>query len=336
MNKKIAIFYTGEPRTIFKTIKYFKNIVLKNDNYHVFAVLQKTNNYQDIKKLIFDNFNNNLKKLEWFIKDDEEWIQKRDYIVNKIERMEDRWKNYIRDSGSIIEYYQMYLAYKNMENYEKENNIKYDYIFKIRCDNIITQSIHFDWIDYDKEFIKNYLYEIKNKFNIDSIINYKLISIFMNTIYHFNRLNSVENYTIANFKWVKPNYMMTDELKRILNINNEDDFLNEFYEYFKNEKYCFIFRTNNIYFMNRTHFHPIHILYENYAQIRFDDNEDHYWFNAESQFVKCLKINNIDVFDSCTQIEEKSLYEYNNQNYFNENEELKLNDPNILFFICRH
>ena len=34
-----------------------------------------------------------------------------------------KWKNYLRNSGSMIEYYQMYLAYYSMSKYEKENYI---------------------------------------------------------------------------------------------------------------------------------------------------------------------------------------------------------------------
>ena len=59
MNKKIAVIYTGEVRTIEKSIQYFKENVIINDNYHVFAILQ-TNNIE-----YFDNF---VKNNYWYKK----------------------------------------------------------------------------------------------------------------------------------------------------------------------------------------------------------------------------------------------------------------------------
>ncbi len=333
MSKKIAIFYTGEPRTIYKTIKYFKNNILINDNYHVFALLQSSNEDENIKKLLYENISNNLKTLNFFDKDELKWKEIREDLLSKI-NLSVGWKNYLRNSGSMLEYYQLYLAFKDMEKYENENIFYYDYILKIRCDNIIVKPILFDWINYNKEKIYDMLNNIKLKYNFNSIIDYKLISIFMNTLYNNQRLEVAMDFCSTNYKWAKE-YSKTDSLKNLFNHQNEKEFIDDFYNYFKDEKYCIIFRTNNIYFMNRKNFEPVHTLAFNYGKYRDNDIEDNYWFNAESQFVKCLRYYNLDVFDSTTLLEDKSICAYDNSNYFDSNNELITNSPNFMFFVCR-
>jgi hypothetical protein len=339
MNKQIAIFFTGEPRTIYKTIVYLKkNIIKKKENFHIFTILQKTNHNEHLEDLedFFKNiFQNNLKSFLWFDKNEENWNNKQNELISKINNISQNWKNYLKNSGSMIEYYQMYLAYQSMKDYEEKNNIYYDYIFRIRSDNIITNPILFDWIDFDILKIKEYFYKIKEYYQFNSIINYEVICLFMNSIYFPERFKVIKDRNNYNFTKDKE-YMLTNDLKNLLKHTKEDEFLNDFYSYFKKEKYCFIFRTNNIYFMNRKYFDNISILALRYGEYPMYNNEDTYWFNSESQFIKCLNHNHIDIFDSFTQIEEKSIYEYNNSNYFNHFNELITNDPNLLFFICRH
>ena len=60
--KKIAIIYTGESRTIETTIQTFKEHILLNENYHVYAVLQSSNT-ELTEQLVRKNMNNNLKLL---------------------------------------------------------------------------------------------------------------------------------------------------------------------------------------------------------------------------------------------------------------------------------
>ena len=143
MTKKIAIIYTGEVRTIEKAIQYFKENVIINDNYHVFALLQ-TNNIEYFDNLVKNNLGDNLKSINWFNNGNEEWVNMRESLLNQMSTVGENWKNYLRNSGSMIEYYQMYLAYKNIEEYEKTNNFQYDYIMRIRCDVVLTHPIYFD------------------------------------------------------------------------------------------------------------------------------------------------------------------------------------------------
>ena len=142
--KKIAIIYTGESRTIETTIKTFKDHILLNENYHVYAVLQSSNT-ELTQQLVKTHMNNNLKSYENFNKDDFCWNVIQDNLLNII-KTNHFWYEYLKHkSGSMIEYYQMYLAYQKIVDYEYRENFKYDYVIRIRSDVIITHHIYVDW-----------------------------------------------------------------------------------------------------------------------------------------------------------------------------------------------
>ena len=64
------------------------------------------------------------------------------------------------------------------------------------------------------------------------------------------------------------------------------------------------------------------------------DDKNSYWFDAESQLENICATNNIDKFNSTTELEVNSLYNYHHTNYFEENWELK--QDNYSFFIKRY
>ena len=180
MEKKVAVIYTGEVRTIETTIKYFRENVLINNNFHVFATLQ-SDNIAYFDQFVKDNIGDHLKSIVWLDKNDETWCCIREELLNKMNTVDDMWKDYLKNSGSMIEYYQIYLAYKNIEEYEKTNSIKYDYIMRIRCDVVLTHPIYFNWDDYSVDIVKEYLYDIKNEKNLETIVSREVFVIFMNS-----------------------------------------------------------------------------------------------------------------------------------------------------------
>ncbi len=52
-------------------------------------------------------------------------------------------------------------------------------------------------------------------------------------------------------------------------------------------------------------------------------DSDAWWFNAEGQFKSACYHSGLTIFDYCTTFEADSLYNYNHDNYFDENENLK-------------
>jgi hypothetical protein len=326
MNKKIAIIYTGEVRTIEKTIQYFKENVIINDNYHVFAVLQ-TNNVEYFDNFVKNNIGENLKCINWF-NNHEEWNQLQETLLSEMTTVEDNWKHYLRTSGSMVEYYQMYLAYKNIEEYEKTHNFEYDYIIRIRCDVILTHPIYFDWDLLTLNDVKSLLYEIKEINGYESIKSMDVIYIFMNSFYHKNRI-LCKNITFSN-------NISSDQLNNILIKNDKEDddnFVESLLDYLINGNYAITLRKNQIYFMKRKIFTNISNLGITYGAAHKMENND-YWFNAESQLDQIFIENGIDVFESTTILEHDSLYSYNENNYFENNVLKKTHD--FLFFIRRY
>lgn len=317
---KIAVIYTGAVRTIETTIDLFKKNVLENDNYHVFAVLQAENK-DFYENLIKNAIGENLKSLLWF-NNSEEWLNLRDELISTM-NINDSWKNYLKTSGSMIEYYQMYLSYKNIEIYEKENNIKYDFVLRFRTDTVLKDKIIFNYDMYDYDYAKNLLYQIKNNFNCENIIDYNVLCYFMNSFFSTTRVNYELN---------SENCLTFLTRKRLLELTDETQFINELVDYIKNGKYLIGLRVNVIYFIKRELMSDIYILGISYGKYIMSNNN--YWFNAESQLKEICIINGIDFFSSVNELEGSSLYNYNKSNYYDIDNNLK--DDKYSFFIKRN
>jgi hypothetical protein len=113
MTLSIAIIYTGELRTIEKTIHYFKKNILEANpsiQVDVFAILQ---NKPEMEGWIRGHMGEHLKSLEWFDKADPTWKTIQKQLLSNMNIYQE-WKDYLENSGSMIEYYQLYLAYSNM------------------------------------------------------------------------------------------------------------------------------------------------------------------------------------------------------------------------------
>ena len=61
--------------------------------------------------------------------------------------------------------------------------------------------------------------------------------------------------------------------------------------------------------------------------------EDEYLFNAENQFRNACYHSGINIFDYSSDLEEKSLYEYDQNNYFDSEYNIKNNT--ILYVVVR-
>ena len=323
MEKKIAILYTGEFRTIEKTIELFKQNVLINDNCHVFAVIQNNNN-ENIDQFIQNAVKDNLKTYINFDKNDDNWINIREKLLNDMNTHEN-WKNYLRNSGSMIEYYQMYLAYYSMSKYEKENDIEYDFVIRFRTDTVLKDKLNFDWLEHNDDTIRNMLYKIKDKYNFDTIMSTETLNIFFSTFYNEKRLDYMPI----------PDCDITPAtLNKLLNETTEEQFISRLCEYIKNGDYIIGFRVNVIYFIKRQLMDKIHLLGINYGKYVYEKEKNIYWVNAECQLRQTCLQNNIDFYSSVTNLEDISLYSYNKNNYFDETNNLL--DDNYSFFIMRN
>jgi hypothetical protein len=326
MTLSIAIIYTGELRTIEKTMHYFKQNILgssKHVNIHVFAVLQ---NQPEMENWIRENMGEHLKSLEWFDRYDTTWrtIQRR--LLNNIHIYQE-WKDYLENSGSMIEYYQLYLAYSNMVQYEYNSNIRYDFVLRMRPDIVINKPIDFSVFRQNSSYYVNLLDTIRVYLgeNIDDTeITKKQLYIFMNTL--------LDNGRHKHMEYMHSNSIMETHFDE----NNElDDLVRNFsYEalkkYIHRGNYVISLRKNVVYLAGRENFGRIASLGTTYGMQRMGNEV---WFDAESQFETVCIHGGYSVFNTTTTLEDKSLYEYNCENYFHE-DTLKT-DSSFLFFICR-
>lgn len=329
MGKKIAILYTGEFRTLASTIKLFKQNVLLNDNYHVFGVIQ-TNGIPESINIIKNNIGDNLKKFIDFNINDAEWVELREHLISQM-NITDGWKHYLRTSGSMVEYYQMHLAYKMMCEYEKENSsngeneFKYDYVMRFRSDTIMKDPIDFDWEGWDgldTHKIIQILEQIKQTYNLTTFISDVAIKIFFNTFYNTKRIE---------YKPMIDSINVSETYAHLLTIHDETEFAHALNDYIKNSNYIITYRVNVIYFLKRNLMDVINVLGLTYGKRQMKDD---YWFNAECQLKQVCLENNIDFFSSVVLIEDKSLYEYDTSNYYDSDGNLL--NGNFSFFIKRH
>ena len=322
--KKVAIIYTGETRTIKDTITLFKNNVILNENYHVFAVIQ-CNDIDFHNKLINETIGENIKSLNWFNKNDDKWVNLRETQLKKMSGCENWVANYLRNSGSMIEYYQMYLAYNSLVDYENKHNIKYDYVLRFRTDTVMKDKLDFDTIfDFDQEYVKKLLYKIKVLNNLENITSFNALNILMGVFYNEKRLY----YKNTNYDKNK----VSVKVIKLLEISDENEYIEALTEYLKNGNYIITLRENVIYFMKRELMNHVNILGITYGDYKFEN--DAYWWNAESQLKTISYNNNIDFYGSVSELECASLYSYNHSKYYDENKNL-LNDD-FSFFIKRY
>ena len=180
MALKVAILYTGEVRTIEKTIDIFKRHVLEGTSdaaIHVFAVLQGN---VELEPRIRETMGDHLKSLEWFDRAEPTWksIQKR--LLDSMP-VDPRWKSYLENSGSMIEYYQLYLAYSNMCRVELSTNTAYDFVMRIRPDIVINKPIDFSIFSQKQPYCTN-LANLMDRIRDDAPITKHEIYILMNSL----------------------------------------------------------------------------------------------------------------------------------------------------------
>ena len=313
----IAVIYTGEDRTICDTLSYFKKNVLLNNNVHVFSVIQ-TNNIDSIQKLIKLHMGDNLKSCEWFNKNDSVLNSIMYKLVTNMD-IDNKTKDYLLNSGSIIEYYQLWLGYIAMTGKENKEKFKYDYVIRYRTDIVINKAIDFTWLDMTADEIKrrmDIIYTITNNKDVEKNVIY-----FMNSLIDFDRMDNI----IASSDCIVNNNSL--DIQNLMNDNNKK-FINNLKKYIKSGRYIITLRKNLFYMIRRDLFSIIPTLGICYGTYK-DDGD--YWWNAESQFQKLLTEQNITIFNSTTDIEDKSLYAYEKNNYYDSDNCLKLNSDFFVF-----
>ena len=316
---RVAVIFTGALRTIKKTIHYFKKNILLNSDVAVFACIQNDTSQSNSEWEIWlkEHMGSSLKNIEWFTMT-HELIYHREKILSNI-ILAENWKNYLRNSGSIIEYIQLQYANFAITKYEQTNNIKFDYIIRSRTDTIFAKPIDFHWLNFSDEEISLRILKIREVLEQNSIdvSDKNILTYFMTTIISDDFISNIHN---INASYITHKFGNNIELSRLK-------------EFIQSGAYILTMRVNNLYIVRRDLFYLIPSLGSIYGHLRFPF-EDSYWFNAENQFKAVCYHSNLAIFDYRTIFEDKSLYEYDENRYFNL--EYNLVNPNMLYCVVRH
>jgi hypothetical protein len=316
---RVAILFTGALRTIKKTIKYFKQNLLLNSYVDVFACIQNdtTQSNEEWNIWLKEQIGEHLKSIEWYIVAPE-WNIHREKLLDSI-ILPDSWKQYLRTSGSMIEYIQLQYAYMKMSHYEQTCRFIYDYIIKSRTDTIYAKPIDFHWLNWTNSDVNDRIKKIIEELHLSKIelSQYNIIQYFMNTI--------ISDDLISIIPYIQSSYITGRDMV-VPNIQHLND-------YIKNGSYILTIRANNLYIVRRDLFYLIPSLGTMYGLYHYP-YEDEYWFNAENQFRAACYNSNLSIFDYSTTFEEKSLYEYDERRYFDL--DYNLINPKMLYCVVRN
>jgi hypothetical protein len=296
---RIVVVYTGALRTIKKTIRYLKQNVL-GLNVDVFACVQNdTNESEDTwNEWFHQQLGDHLKDITWFsLEKYPEWIKLRDLQLNHL-HITPQWKNYLKNSGSMIEYFQLQLAYMKMSFYEELHHFKYDYLIRGRTDSIYAKPIDFHWLKWTKEDITSRIEVIKEEMVLSKL------EITSSTLFKYFMCTILSDDLIPNLSYIFADYTPSPtEIQPPIEDN--------YYDYIHNGRYILTLRKNNLYIVKRDLFHLIPTLGTMYGFMR-SPISDNYWFNAECQFRDACYYSCLSIFEYSTLFEEKSL-EYANK-----------------------
>ena len=346
MSLRIAILFTGQIRTLLKTIENFKkNVLIPNTEHiiHIYTCLEYpeidnpsiTNSYQqEIQSLFYDQFGKHIftTPIQWISSKDALCRFIREKIVQSL-TIHDHWKDYLGNrSGSITEYYQLYKGFEQIEQYESQTNTKYDFFIRTRCDISIPHSLQFNPFQYPIPQIIERFSIIQQTFPKYSTAH--CIAIYLTSIpqplEHALRRITTPKFTLEIFyDQTSPS---ANTYTRFLNPTHPDNqslSINEIAEFIQLllPSIRLTYRQNLFYMGFIKNGHPEKDIVLNYRYLeekrikytysynqseRTIEGEHSFWFNAENIYQKNIIEKGFVIVNSYTEFEEKSLYDNEN------------------------
>jgi hypothetical protein len=326
---RTVVIFTGALRTVKKTIRYFKQNVLR-DNVDVFLCVQNDTQQSNEEWTAWfaDQMGDHMKSIEWFSHGAHPaWIVHRDMILQNIQ-LDDTWKEYLRTSGSMIEYFQLQLAHMKVGLYEQQNGFQYDYLVRARTDSIYAKPVDFHWLTWTDAEVADRVQRIKEEMTRSKIeiTDRSLLQYFMATV--------ISDTTIPNMSRIFADYVLNDADHPPIDVT-DTPYETALNQYLKKGRYILTIRKNNLYVIRRNLFYMIPSLGTMYGLPRTPAADD-YWFNAECQFRSACYYSGISIFDYSSLFEEKSLeypINWREADFFDL--EFNLINPTMLYCIVR-
>lgn len=320
-----AVIFTGALRTIRKTIKYFKENVMQYSPDVFICVQNDTSHIESDWNLWFkEHLGDNLVSIEWFSLDKyPEWEKHRETQLSCIQ-LDNGWKDYLRTSGSMIEYFQLQLAYMKMCHHEQVNAFRYDYVIRARTDSIYTKPVDFHWLQWTDTEIAERLTVIQKELELTEIecSPKNILQYFMCTILSDDVIPNIKNI-LADYSANETDTVLLYELTA-----------ERLQTYIHHGRYILTFRKNNLYLVKRNLFQLIPTLGTMYGFMR-SPIADAYWFNAEGQFRDACYYSCVSIFDYNTLFEDKSVLSaniWNSSDFFDGDE---LVNKQMLYCVVR-
>lgn len=293
---RTVVLLTGALRTIKKTIRYFKQNVLRVD-VDVFLCVQNdtTQSNGEWTAWFRDHLGDHMKSIEWFaLADHPEWMKQREHLLASMD-IGEGWKHYLRTSGSMIEYFQLHLANRTVCLYEQRHQFQYDYVVRARTDSIYAKPVDFHWLSWTDEEVSQRLRRVQSEMircGFD-VTETSLLHYFMSTLLSDDTIPHLGTILTSNVLHEAD----SPPLGAAPSVWNQ---------YLKNGRYILTIRKNNLYLIRRNLFFMIPSLGTCYGLPRSPAADD-IWFNAECQFRSACYYSGISIYEYSTVFEETSL-----------------------------
>lgn len=327
---RIAILLTGAMRTIRKTIRYFRQNLLDCNATHtvdVFICVQNDNPHleSDWDLWFKEQLGNHVQSIQWFtLEKHPHWITHRDILIERMP-IETMWKNYLRRSGSMIEYKQLELVTAAMKKYEHVHG-EYEYVIRARTDSIFCKPIDFHWLQWTDEEVEARIMALEKSMALVNITTEKLVPYFMNTL--------LSDQLIENVSLIHATQYPSDADRLLQEIDKQYIHSTVLNEYLKRGRYILTFRKNNLYIVRRDLFHLIPGLATMYGQFK-SPYSDPWWFNAEGQFTSICYHIGLTTYDYNTNADDRSVevHGWDTRMFFDE--EMNVVNPMMVYCVVR-
>lgn len=322
---RVAVILSGALRTIKKTIRYLKTNVLLTADHDLYLCVQNdtAQTEEEWTAWWYQEVGPWIRSIQWFSKDRmADWVNHRERLLAHLP-LEESWKGYLRNSGSMIEYAQLHLAYLDMVEREYRSGWRYDYVVRARTDSIYTKPVDFHWLRWSDDEVAERMGHIRAMMRMagKEVTDQDVVTYFMATLFSDDVLPNIERINASYLP--SPTESGLPSCAAALRT------------YLHTGRYMLTLRKNNLYLCPRACFYMVPSLSHMYGQFR-SPYSDNYWFNAEGQFRDACYYSCVSVFDYTTDFEEKSLeyaHSWNESLFFDEG--FNVRHPHMLYCVVR-
>ncbi len=284
---RVAVILTGALRTIKSTVRFLRRNILEavgpGSLVDVYACIQNdttTTTNSEWEAYLHTALRGHLRHVEWYAPS-----LCNDYQVTKarlLKRLEAPLAplhyahRLLNVGGSLLEYYQLYLAYLRMQEAELLSGEKYEYIVRTRTDSVFLRPVNFKWLQWSEADVQSRWERIDAGLTAKSgtVSSSEIVlQAFMSTLLFDDPVPILQGLFMPS--------SFTLDACAPLPLPTRDTMV----QYLRTGKYILTLRRNNLYIVRREYFtlQPIALAmgYGTLAQV--PGAKDHWW-DAEGQF----------------------------------------------------